>query len=181
MPMNKILTKWFICAYFKIIMQGDNMKEKTKQLLAYIIQHHPPLPITSLMKLSYIVDLISIKKYEKQVSNFEYIRYKYGPFNNKIYEYMQDLLKDNIISEEPAYTPMGDEYILYKFNEESIIVFDKLTDNEKEIVNEVLDSLLGYGAKALVDLAYRTKPMERIGAKQDNDVGLNAKLDLRAD
>jgi len=180
MTMKKILTKLFICAYLKM-QGGSSMKEKIKQLLAYLIQNHPPLPITSLMKLSYIVDLVSIKKYNKQISNFEYIRYKYGPFNNKIYEYMQNLLENNIISEEPDYTPRGDEYIIYKFNQESDVSFDKLTEDDKEVIDEVLNSLRGYGAKALVDLAYKTKPMKKIGATQDNDVGLKEKLDLRAE
>lgn len=157
------------------------MKEKTKQLLAYIIQHHSPLPITSLMKLSYIVDLISIKKYDKQISDFEYTRYLYGPFNNKIYKYIEDLSNHKIVLEEPAYTPLGDEYIIFKFNEESNASFDKIAPEEKQIIDEVLESLRGYGAKALVDLAYRTKPMNKIGAKQDNDMGLNEKLDLKAE
>ena len=158
-----------------------NMKEKTKQLLAYLIQNHSPLPITILMKLSYIVDLVSMNKYGKKISEFEYVRYKYGPFSNNIYKYVEDLSEDNIVSGEPAYTPLGDEYIIYRYNDGVEIAFDKLTLNEKQIIDEVLDSLRGYGAKALVDLAYRTKPMNKIGAKQDNDVGLNTKLILRAD
>ena len=157
------------------------MKEKTKQLIAYLIQNHSPLPITSLMKLSYIVDLVSIKKCDKQISGFEYVRYKYGPFDNKIYKYIEDLSGNKIVSGEPAYTPMGDEYIIYRYNDGVDISFDKLTRRDKEIIDEVLDSLRGYGAKALVDLSYKTRPMEKIGAKQDNEAGVNDKLDLRAE
>jgi uncharacterized phage-associated protein len=49
---------------------------------------------------------------------------------------------------------------------------------DQETINEVLTSLKGYGAKALVDIAYKTKPMKRLGAKVDNNKGLNEKLDL---
>ena len=161
---------------------GGNMKEKTKQLLAYLIQNHPPLPVTSLMKLSYIVDhIVSIKKYDKPISGFEYVRYKYGPFDNKIYKYIENLSGNKIVSGEPAYTPMGDEYIIFKYNDDVDISFDKLTRKDREVIDEVLDSLRGYGAKALVDLSYKTKPMEKIGARQDNEAGLNDKLDLRAE
>lgn len=157
------------------------MKEKTKQLLAYLIQHHPSLSITSLMKLSYICDLVSVKKHDKPISEFQYIRYKYGPFNNDIYKYIQCLVRQNVISEEANYTLLGDEFITFKFNDESDFSFKKLTRKDKETINEVLDSLRGYGVRALVDLAYRTKPMVKIGAKQGNDVGLNEELDLRAE
>lgn len=153
---------------------------KTKELLAYLIQHYTSVSITGLMKLAYISDLVSIQKNKDPISDFEYIRYKYGPFDNKIYTYIQELLYDQIILEEPAYTQQGDEYIIYKFNELSSYLFTELNDKEKIVANEVVNSLRGYGAKSLVDLAYRTKPMIAIGAKQGNEEGLNEKLNLWA-
>lgn len=177
--MRKRLTKIFLHGIFKKISQiGDNMK-KTKQLLAYIIQKHSFSSVTSLMKLSYIVDLVSIKKINKQISDFEYIRYKYGPFDNKIYNYIKNLLENKIISEDSAVTHTG-EVIVYKFNKDCDFSFDKLIPSEINTIDEVLDTLKGYGPQALVDLAYKTNPMEKIGAKQDNEIGLNIKLDLRA-
>jgi uncharacterized phage-associated protein len=154
--------------------------KKTKQLLAYLIQNNPSISITALMKFTYICDLVAIQKYNKQISNFEYVRYKYGPFDQHIYNHIEQLRKDGVLLEEPAYTPMGDEYITYKINDETGCCIDKLTKEEIQIADEVLESLKGYGAKALVDLAYKTKPMVKIGAKQDNDAGLNEHLDLKA-
>ncbi len=154
--------------------------KKTKQLLAYLVQNDPNISITSLMKLSYIVDLISIKKSGKQISNFEYKRYKYGPFDNKIYGYLKDLIEENVIKEDVAFAQTGDEFIIYAFNEQEDFSFDKLSTEEKQIIDEVIESVKGYGAKALVDLAYKTKPMKKIGAKIGNSKGLNEKLDLYA-
>jgi len=131
------------------------------------------------MKLSYIVDLVSINQKRNQISDFEYKRYKYGPFDNKIYLYLKDLLKKKAISEDATFSQTGDEYIIYLFNEKKEFAFDKLSNNEKDIINEVLEGLRGYGAKALVELAYKTKPMKKIGAKIGNNKGLNQKLDLR--
>ena len=155
------------------------MKNKTNQLLAYLIRNHPGIPITSLMKLSYIVDLVAINKKKNQISDFEYRRYKYGPFDNKIYGYLKNLLKNNVINEDATFSQTGDEYIIYLFNEKNEFVPDKLSGDEKNIIDEVLESLRGHGAKALVELAYRTKPMKKIGAKIDNTKGLNEKLNLR--
>jgi len=160
-------------------MEG-NIMDKTRQLLAYLIQNNPSISITALMKLVYICDLVSIKKHDSKVSDFEYVRYKYGPFDQNIYNYINELRWDGIIIEEPAYTPMGDEYITYRINDETGFCVDALGKNDIQVADEVIESLKGYGAKALVDLAYKTKPMTKIGAKQDNDSGLNEKLDLRA-
>ena len=64
------------------------MSKKTDQLLTYIVKGHPEISITSLMKLSYLVDLVNIGKTDKQVSDFRYTRYIYGPFDHKIYKYL---------------------------------------------------------------------------------------------
>lgn len=162
-------------------MEGINSMEKTKQLLAYIIKNYQSVTITGLMKLAYISDLVSIENGREQISDFEYIRYKHGPFDKKIYEYIQELLSNRNIVEEPHYTPRGDEYVVYKFNDNSDISFDKLKDKDVIVLDEVLKTLCGYGAKALVDVAYNTKPMKKIGATQNNKKGLNKVLDLSAE
>ncbi|MFA4826600.1 MAG: Panacea domain-containing protein [Methanoregula sp.] len=155
------------------------MIEKTRQLIAYLIQNHPFPSITSLMKLSYIVDLVSVRKVDEQISDFEYIRFKYGPFDKRIYEYVHDLLDSGVIVEDSAITQAG-EVVVYEFDEGANLSFSEITSEEKNIIDGILDTLGGYGPKALVDLTYKTKPMEKIGAKQNNEVGLNERLDLRA-
>lgn len=155
--------------------------DKTRQLLAYIIKNHPSISITGLMKLAYISDLVSIKKHNKQISDFQYIRYIYGPFNTDIYAYIKSLVDQGVILEYPDYTPRGDEFIIYKYNKDTDFSFAKLTKKDRQVIDEVIESLLGYGAMALVDLSYKTKPMIKIGAKQGNGKGLNEKLDLWAD
>jgi len=179
--MTKTLIKIFqyvICN--NINRLEGNLMEKTRQLLAYLIEHHPETSITGLMKLAYISDLVSIKKTNKQISDFEYTRYKYGPFDKRIYDCVNDLIYSGLVIEGRAYTTKGDEYIVYKCIDEVDFEYDKLEDTEKNVINEVIQSLCGYGARALVDLAYLTEPMKKIGATQENDVGLNETLDLWA-
>lgn len=153
--------------------------KKTKQLLAYLIQTNPAVSITGLMKLSYLVDLVAVKKNHAEISDFKYRRYKYGPFDNRIYNVLKDLLKRGVIWEDSALSEMGEEFIVYKFNEKSDSSFEQITPEEKEIIDGVVGSLKGYGAKALTQLTYRTKPMQKIGAKIGNDKGINVGLNLR--
>lgn len=158
------------------------METKTKQLLAYLIQNYLEVSVTSLMKLSYIADLVQIKKTNKKISGFRYKRYTYGPFDQEIYRLLKGLVEDGIISEQTKMTPKGDEYIVYTFNEDnSNLKFDKLTKKEKETAQEVVESLQGFGVKALTEVAYRTKPMQKLGATLGGNEHLNALLDLRAE
>ncbi len=153
---------------------------KTQQLLAYIVKNHSRLSVTGLMKLAYLSDLVSIKKNYGKITAYEYIRYKHGPFDKRIYEHVRKLVDQKIIYEDVDFSPTGDEFIVYKYNTESEHDYPQLPAKAKGVVDEVLESLKGYGAKALTEVSYRTKPMLKLGAKLDNEVGLNQKLDLMA-
>ncbi len=153
--------------------------EKTKQLLTYLIQEHSSASVTVLMKLSYLIDLISVKKVRKQVTDFEYRRYFFGPFDQKIYLLLSELESEGIIIAESKYTSGGEEYVTYsiKMGEEDISS-DQLTEEDYAIADQVLEQLRGYGAKVLTDIAYQTAPMKKLGATQGGNQNLNAKLDL---
>lgn len=160
---------------------ANGIKAKTIQLLTYIIQNRPSTSITSLMKISYIIDLVAIKKNKNKLTDFEYIRYNYGPFDKKIYIYLKNMISQNDILEDSELAETGDEFIVYNLNKKkSEPVFDKLKDEEIETINEVLRSVKAYGPKALTELAYQTRPMKLIGAKLGNKKGLNERLDLNA-
>ncbi len=155
------------------------MNEKTKQFITYLAKDYIPATVTSLMKLAYLIDLISVTKKEGQISNFIYRRYNYGPFDKDIYNYILELVDEKILLEGIQYTPQADEYIVYRFNEDDEkSSFNKLSMKEKKTIDGVLESLKGYGAKALSEITYKTKPLMAIGAKPDNNTGLNKVLDL---
>jgi len=158
------------------------MTNKTKQLLAYIIKNYTQISITSLMKLSYIIDLVHISKTNKQISDFKYVRYTYGPFSYEIYDYLKSLIDCGVVIDSSDFTPMGDEFIIYRFNSDNEdFSFKDLDEEEIKTIDEVLDKLRGYGVRALTELAYRTKPMKKIGAKIGDKKNLNAELDLKAE
>jgi len=162
-------------------LKREKMKEKTKQLLTYISKNYMPATVTSLMKLAYLIDLVAISKDDNKISDFEYRRYKYGPFDSRIYEYLSVLVKDNIFKEEIEYTNSGDEYITYKFNDEKRdIRFEKLSEKDFEAINEVIESVRGYGVKILTQITYKTKPMLALGATLGGEENLNAPIDLKA-
>lgn len=154
--------------------------DKTSELLTYIAIRHPRLTITSLMKIAYLVDLVYIKKTNGQISDFKYRRYKYGPFDSTIYTRIQKLISDGVIIEDVEYNPYGEHAVYCCDNDDGRISLDTLSDNERGLIDEVVDSVIGYGPKALVELAYKTKPMKSIGATIGGNEHLNELLNLKA-
>ncbi len=154
--------------------------DKNHQLLVYLAKEHPSASITVLMKLSYLVDLISVEKLGDQISSFEYIRYNYGPFTQEIYTTVEDLVCNKILITKNDYTGGNVEYITYTYSEDSDFMFEDISKEEKDLIDEVLSELKGYGAKTLTEIAYKTKPMVKLGATLGGEENLFKKLDLRA-
>ncbi len=156
------------------------MLEKTQQLLAYIIQRHNKASVTVLMKLSYLIDLVSLKKGGKQITHYNYVRYNYGPFDNVIYADLQALINAKVVQPHPDYVPSGEEYIVYSYNEDSTLDFSALSDEDRAIADEVLENVKGYGARTLTEIAYKTKPMQKFEATLGGTEHLGETLDLGA-
>lgn len=158
----------------------QSLNKKTSQFLTFLIAQHPKTSVTSIMKLAYLADLMRLEESKKKISNFVYKRYHFGPFNKDIYEYLDFLTKKGIILAKPDYTPSGDEYVLYRVNDQpdSDISFNKLSDEERTTINKLIDKVKGYGAKALTEIAYETKPMKKLKATIDGNENLNKPLGL---
>ncbi len=152
--------------------------DKNHQLLAYLAKEHPSASITVLMKLSYLVDLISVKKLGNQISSFEYIRYNYGPFTQDIYNAVEELVLDKILTPKNDYAGGSVEYITYTFTNKDGFSFDEISKEEVVLVNEMMTDLKGYGAKTLTEIAYKTKPMVELGATLGGNENLFSKLNL---
>jgi hypothetical protein len=150
--------------------------EKTKQLLYYIISRYPKASVTALMKLCYLIDLVSIKKTSVQISEFSYIRYFFGPFDQKIYSLLETLHASQTISASLFYT-QDTEYAIYSVSKK--LPTNLLNKQEKLIINSLVKELIGYGAKGLTHIAYNTKPMLAINAKLGDTTNLNKKLNLK--
>ncbi len=152
--------------------------DKNHQLLAYLAKEHPSASITVLMKLSYLVDLISVKKLGNQISSFEYIRYNYGPFTQEIYNAVEELVLGKILTPKNDYAGGSVEYITYTYTNKDGFAFDNLSKDEVSLIDEMMIDLKGYGAKTLTEVAYKTKPMIELGATLGGNENLFSKLNL---
>jgi len=147
----------------------------------YIARGFGSATVTMVMKLAYLIDLVSVGRTGKQISGFRYKRYKYGPFDSTIYAYLTGLVEEGILQEESEFCAPAEEYIKYRVNDASPkLKSNKLNAAEVKIADEVLKSMVGYGAKALSAIAYKTKPMIALGATPGGSENLKALLDLKA-
>ncbi len=151
--------------------------DKNQQFLTFLTKEHPSASITVLMKLAYLIDLVSVKNTGKQISDFSYIRYNYGPFTNEIYRGVDALVMSHIVVPKSEYTGSG-EYVTYAINPEIEVSFDNLSETELSTINDVMSELKGYGAKTLTEIAYKTKPMTNLGATLGGNENLFKSLDL---
>ena len=152
--------------------------EKNLQVLAYLAKEHPEASVTVLIKLCYLADLISLKRYNRKISSFNYIRYYFGPFDPEIYTDLESLVKDNFLIATSEYTKKGAEAIIYHYNEEKEFNGKDILADDRAILDELLTSVRGYGAKTLTEIAYSTKPMKALGATLGGNENLGTKLDL---
>ena len=132
------------------------------------------------MKLCYLIDLVSLKKNGGGVTNFRYIRYKFGPFDKAIYSCLEDLAANDRVSQEQGFaSETANDFIVFALGKEKLDT-NLLTADEIKCADEVLNEVSGYGAKALTDIAYKTKPMKALGATRGGSENLFKELDLKA-
>lgn len=153
------------------------MCQKTKQLLCFILKDNPR-DVTSLIKLSYLIDLAAIRKLRNQISEFEYIRYNYGPFDQKVYANLNELQKEGKVTSFSHYNSYG-ENVLFKLSD-GVNDFNLISEDERQLIKDMLDSVEGYGARMLTDIAYQTKPMKALGATLGGNEHLGERLNLYA-
>lgn len=154
------------------------MNKKTQKVLLRIIKEHGDATITVIMKTCYLIDLIATQKIGKQITELNYIRYNYGPFNPNIYKLLMQLISDGLIHTETSYFGMGNEVITYKAANDIPSTKTALSRREKTVVDEVLSSIRGLGAKMLTEITYQTEPMKKLGATLGGNENVGKRLNL---
>lgn len=141
---------------------------KNQALLLLILKNRWSCTVTELMKIAYLTDLWSSNALKKKISEFEYLRYNYGPFDKEIYTTIESLLKDWLIRIDYIENPKWEEIIKYSIWQERTRleeIIDSTIDSwEQEFVLDMLESLEWLNASSLTKIAYSTEPMTRIKA-----------------
>ena len=134
---------------------SDKIDRRTFELFAYIGKMlNWKWDIMQFMKLPYFVDIHAAKKLGFLLTNFQYVRYDYGPFDKNIYAYRA----------------------LFE-NKKFEVHFSYIQDFLPEI-EETLSSLPIHNGEKLKKLSYETEPMKKLKAKLGGKEGWGQKLVL---
>ncbi len=138
----------------------DSISRKTVELYNYIFSKIKGIPdIMQFMKLPFFIDLNIVKINWKQITNFDYIRWNFWPFDKKVYDYQK----------------------LFSYNFEEWIVDLKyfyLTIEEKNIIDNILISLPINDGEKLKILSYETEPMKKLNVTLWDNKKMGEKLFL---
>lgn len=148
----------------------------TKELIKYLVSNMSVSTITSLTKMLYLIDLASVSSGKQKTTDFNYVRYYYGPYDRNIRKTLDELIEYGELIVSIQASPSGEPYMIYKLPEGVTgYEYDYLNP---EIVSDLTQSLGHFSAKTLTDLAYKTKPMTKLGATLGGTQHLNEVLDL---
>ena len=86
----------------------------------------------------------------------------------------------SFIKADSDYGLTGEEFSVFSVvpEKKDSISFDKLDEKETAILEELLGSVRGFGARMLTEIAYKTKPMKKLKATIGGSEHLGMKLDL---
>jgi len=157
------------------------LDNKTSNFILHLIDKMAIPTKTSLIKMCYLCDLVAFRENGKQITDFNYIRYYYGPFDKKIDEYLLTLVKEGKILSEVEYSSGGGEYEKFSLPKDKRGLSeytDCLDEKEKQLSNSILESLGSLNAKMLTEIAYKTAPMKALKATLGGNEHLTEPLNL---
>ncbi len=123
----------------------DSISRKTVELYNYLLSKLKNTPdIMQFMKIPYFVDINATKIFHKQISNYQYIRYHFGPFDKKVYDYQKLFSIEN------------EKWI-------KDITYIYLSDEEREMIDKTLSEIPKENWEKLKKLSYKSEPMKKLG------------------
>ena len=149
---------------------------KTKELIKYLIYNMNLPTITSITKMLYLIDLAAVSSAGKKITNLNFIRYYYGPYDSSIKNILDEMILKHETDVDVKFLPNGEPYLVYR-SPKGVAECLYNGDNEN-IVNDLVNDLGHLSPKSLTEIAYKTKPMMKLNATLGGNEHLNETLDL---
>ena len=162
---------------------SNGINQKTQDFILYLVDNMAIPTKTSIIKMCYLCDLANTNKNGQQITNFEYIRYYYGPYDKRIEDCLSKLVEDKQLLYNVEYSSTGGEFLKYSIPQDkksSMDVSDKISEEESSITDSIIEAIGNFSPKLLTDVAYKTKPMKKLGATLGGNENLEVRLDLKA-
>ncbi len=149
-------------------------EERIVALISFFLHENPGSGRTQIVKFLYLTDLEYRHYQGKPVTDLEYIWGDFGPFDQRIYDALENMKAQGLVTEEPYTSNYGEPAYRYEFN--GALKGDVLHPAELAIAEEVAKQVRDTPLRTLLDdVVYQTLPM--IDAKKRQARGEKLRMD----
>lgn len=149
------------CANIHSERGGGEKVDKLESVIAYLVANFPRyLSRVELVKLVYFVELEFYKLYGKSLTGVTFYRYKYGPYSSTILTSIEKLAAAGVLEVRKTATCYGSpkyQHVLVHKPHQL-----ELTDEERDVIDYVIEMNKGLTTTAIKDKSYMTAPMNKI-------------------
>lgn len=138
------------------------MNNKLRSVMRYIVKNYPypdDLTKTRITKLVYLIDWENVKEYGTQITNIEWFFDHYGPYVSDV---LDEADEDKTVSINSTISNFGTvKYIVKPKNDKKELLYDDLTDNDKDIIDRVIDKTKSFYWNEFINYVYSTEPIKK--------------------
>lgn len=115
---------------------------KIKALVSIIInscqKEYYGIPLSKLYKILYFIDFGHYAKYNEPVSDFEYLRFKFGPVPKGLNDYLNLLEDEKLIDRRKKQTNYGEHDIFELYPDKGVVSYS-FTEEETDTIDKTLE------------------------------------------
>lgn len=138
------------------------MNNKLRSVMRYIVKNYPypdDLTKTRITKLVYLIDWENVKEYGSQITNIEWFFDHYGPYVSDV---LDEADEDKTVSIKSTISNFGTvKYIVKPKRDKEELLYDDLTDNDKDIIDRVIDTTKNFCWNEFINYVYSTDPIKK--------------------
>lgn len=138
-----------------------NIDKNTLLIILYFVQRlNGVLGKTHLQKLLFLTDLLSTKKFKKQITVMDYKKCHYGPFSSGLGSYTDELEKKGLIEakEFPFLSDPFRKYTRYYLKKQITIkpvLVKRIGEAKTMLIDEVINSYGNMSLQEVLDIIYQ--------------------------
>lgn len=137
--------------------------DKVGNAIIYLADKIPFLSKTKILKLIYLIEETSIRKYGLPIFNLRFLLWKFGPVSKDLFIELSselDLLRNYIVAKR------NDDDCNNYFTALQPFCDDEFSDNDMSVIDLVIEKFKGYSAEELVKFTHREHSLWHITAKE---------------
>jgi hypothetical protein len=135
--------------------KGLHFHRKLNAILEFFVHRHSgDVATTKLVKLTYLADLLAVKKLGRPISDVDYIYYDHGPWSRIFHDALDENHK---LIARRGWNPFGSPAAYYEFGGDAPDL-SPLSESEREILRETDQRWGRLGLNRILDEVYSHEP-----------------------